>query len=47
MRESSMIIVLMVAALGVLAFLAISRVCQRVSWGLTSEDNGLDGPDNY
>jgi predicted lysophospholipase L1 biosynthesis ABC-type transport system permease subunit len=47
MRESSMMIALMVVALGVLAFLAISRVCQRISWGLTSDSKGLDGPDYY
>ena len=32
-----MMIILMVAALGVLFFLAISRVGQRIAWGLTSD----------
>ena len=35
-RESSMMVILMAAALSVLVFLAISRMCQRVTWGLTS-----------
>jgi len=46
-KESSMMIVLMIAALSVLAFLAISRVGQRISWGLTSDSEGPDGPDDY
>jgi len=41
-RESSMMAALMVVALGVLAFLAISRVWQRIVWGLTSNSEGLD-----
>jgi len=46
-RESFMMILLITMTLGTLVFLAVSRMCQRIVWGLTSNSKGPEGPDGY
>jgi len=46
-KESSMMIILIMAALSVLSFLAVSRIGQRISWGLTSDSTESEGLDDY
>jgi hypothetical protein len=46
-RESTMMVALTTMLLGVLIFLSISRVFQRIAWGLTSDSKSSEDSGNY